>query len=212
MTSVQTIRVLSIDDHPLIHDGLGAILKAQGDIELIGEANDAVSGLERFEALMPDIVLMDLEMPGCGAVEAISRFRERDPSARIIVHAPNAGDVRARRALDAGAQGFLLKSNVRDEVANAIRAVHAGRRFLDCETLIRLTRGSTQDDLLAREVQVLQLVAAGKANKQIADELRTTEGTVKNYIMKILAKLQASDRTHAVVIGLARGVIEMTRC
>ena len=160
--------------------------------------------------LLPVVVLMGTELSGHGSVRAIMRLRAFDRSARVIFIASRGGDVRTRRAIDAGVHGCLLSSNVRAALAQAIRAVAAGRRFIDGDSAISLMQSRSEEDLKAREIQVLELVAAGKANKEIAFELSTTEGTVKNYIKRILGKLHASDRTHAVVIGIARGIIEVS--
>ena len=203
------IRVLSVGDDPLVHEGIRALLGAEGDMELVGEVGSDDVDSVRFTSLLPAVVLMGTELSGHGSVRAIARLQAFDPSARVIVIASRSGDVRTRRAIDAGAHGCLLSSNVRVALAQAIRAVACGRRYIDGESAIELMQSRVEEDLKAREIQVLELVAAGKANKEIAFELSTTEGTVKNYIKRILGKLHASDRTHAVVIGLARGIIEI---
>ena len=203
------IRVLSVGDDPLVHEGIRALLGAEHDMELVGEVGSDEFETVHFASLLPAVVLMGTELSGPGSVRAVARLRSFDPSARVIVIAARSGDVRTRRAIEAGAQGCLLSSNVRSVLAHAIRAVAAGRRFVDGESAIELLQGRSEDDLKAREIQVLELVAAGKANKEIAFELSTTEGTVKNYVKRILGKLHASDRTHAVVIGIARGIIEI---
>ena len=204
------IRVLSVGDDPLVHEGIRALLGSEHDIELLGEV-----GSDEFEAisiasLLPVVVLMGTELSGHGSVRAIARLQPFGPSARVIFIASRGGDVRTRRAIDAGVHGCLLSSNVRAALAQAIRAVASGRRFIDGDSAIQLMQSRSEEDLKAREIQVLELVAAGKANKEIAFELSTTEGTVKNYIKRILGKLHASDRTHAVVIGIARGIIEVS--
>ena len=203
------IRVLSVGDDALVHEGIRALLAAEHDMELVGEVGSDEFESIHFTSLLPAVVLMGTELSGHGSVRAIARLQAFDPSARVIVIASRGGDMRTRRALDAGAHGCLLSSNVRGALAQAIRAVASGRRFIDGESAIELLQSRTEEDLKAREIQVLELVAAGKANKEIAFELSTTEGTVKNYIKRILGKLHASDRTHAVVIGLARGIIEI---
>jgi DNA-binding NarL/FixJ family response regulator len=203
------IRVLSVGDDPLVHEGLRALLGAEHDMELVGEVGSDEFESIHFASLLPAVVLMGTELSGHGSVRAIARLQAFDPSARVIVIAARSGDVRTRRAIEAGAQGCLLSSNVRGVLAQAIRAVASGRRFIDGESAIELMQSRSEEDLKAREIQVLELVAAGKANKEIAFELSTTEGTVKNYIKRILGKLHASDRTHAVVIGIARGIIEI---
>ena len=203
------IRVLSVGDDPLVHEGIRALLGAESDMELIGEV-----GSDEFESIQfmsppPSVVLMGTEFSGYGSIRAIASLRAFDPGTRVILIGSRSGDMRTRRAIDAGAQGCLLSTNVRLELAKAIRVVASGGRFIDGGSAIQLMQGSAEEDLKAREIQVLELVAAGKANKEIAYELSTTEGTVKNYVKRILGKLHASDRTHAVVIGIARGIIEI---
>ena len=200
------IRVLSVGDDPLVHEGIRARLGAEHDMELVGEVASEEFESIHFMGLLPAVVLMGTELSGHGAIARLQAF---DPSARVIVIASRSGDMRTRRAIDAGAHGCLLSSNVRVALAQAIRAVASGRRFIDGDSAIQWMQSRAEEDLKAREIQVLELVAAGKANKEIAYELSTTEGTVKNYIKRILGKLHASDRTHAVVIGIARGIIEV---
>lgn len=203
------IRVLSVGDDPLVHEGIRSLLAAENDIELVGELASEEFESIHFTTLLPAVVLVGSELSGQGCARTISRLQAFDPSARVVVIASRGADVRTRRAVDAGAHGCLLSSNVRVALAQAIRVVASGRRFIDGDSAIQLMQSRTEEDLKAREIRVLELVAAGKANKEIAYELSTTEGTVKNYIKKILAKLHASDRTHAVVIGIARGIIEI---
>ena len=203
------IRVLSVGDHPLVHEGIRALLGGEDDMQLVGEIGSEEFEFMHFMDLLPAVVLMGTEISGDGGAAAIARLQAIDPCARVIVIASRSGDVRTRRAIAAGAHGCLLSSNARAELARAIRVVASGRRFIDGDSAIELMQGRTEEDLKAREIQVLELVAAGKANKEIAHELSTTEGTVKNYVKKILCKLHASDRTHAVVIGIARGIIEV---
>ena len=203
------IRVLSVGDDPLVHEGIRALLGAEADMELVGEVgSDDLDAIE-FLGLLPAIVLIGSALSGYDSVAAIARLHALDPCIRVVVLASRSADVRTRRAIGAGAQGCLLSCNVRLELARAIRAVASGHRFMDGDSAIQLMQSSGDEDLKAREIQVLELVAAGKANKEIAYELSTTEGTVKNYIKRILGKLHASDRTHAVVIGIARGIIEI---
>jgi DNA-binding NarL/FixJ family response regulator len=203
------IRVLSVGDDPLVHEGIRALLGAEDDIELVGEAGSEEFESSGFASPLPTVVLMGTELSGPGVVKAMASLRALHPSARVIVIASRGGDVRTRKAIEAGAHGCLLSSNVRVALAQAVRAVASGRRYIDGGSAMQLLQARVEDDLKAREIQVLELVAAGKANKEIARELCTTEGTVKNYIKKILGKLHASDRTHAVVIGIARGIIEV---
>ena len=203
------IRVLSVGDDPLVHEGVRALLGSENDMELVGEVASAEFETIQFASLLPAVVLMGSDISGHESVRAIASLQAFDPSVRVIVIASRGGDLRTRRAIDAGAHGCLLSSNVRVALAQAIRTVASGRRFIDGDSALQLMQSRTEEDLKAREIQVLELVAAGKANKEIAYELSTTEGTVKNYIKKILGKLHASDRTHAVVIGIARGIIEV---
>jgi DNA-binding NarL/FixJ family response regulator len=203
------IRVLSVGDHPLVHEGVRALLGVENDMELVGEIGCEEFELLHFMSRLPAVVLMSTEISGYAGVRVISRLQAMDPSARVIVIASRSGDLRTRRAIDAGAHGCLLSCNVRVELAKAIRAVASGRRFIDNDSAIDLMQSRAEEDLKAREIQILKLVAVGKANKEIAHELSTTEGTVKNYVKKILSKLHASDRTHAVVIGIGRGIIEV---
>jgi DNA-binding NarL/FixJ family response regulator len=203
------IRVLSVGDDPLVHEGIRALLCAEDDIELVGGIGSEAFDTGAFGRLLPAVVLMGTELSVQGIVKAMAGLQALHPSARVIVIASRGGDVRTRRAIDAGAHGCLLSSNVRAALAQAIRAVASGRRYVDGDSAMQLLQSRGEDDLKAREIQVLELVAAGKANKEIARELCTTEGTVKNYVKKILGKLHASDRTHAVVIGIARGIIEV---
>ena len=203
------IRVLSVGDDPLIHEGIRALLSAESDIDLVGEVGSDEFESIQFMSNLPAVVLMSTSLSGHGSVRAIARLQAFDPCTRVIVIASRNADVRTRKAIGAGAHGCLVSSNVRLELAKAIRAVASGHRFMDGDSAIQFMESSTEEDLKAREIQVLELVAAGKANKEIAYELSTTEGTVKNYIKRILSKLHASDRTHAVVIGIARGIIEI---
>jgi two-component system, NarL family, response regulator len=203
------IPVLSVADDPLVHEGIRALLGAEDDMALVGEVASHEFDSIELASLLPAVVLMGAELSGPGIARSIARLQAFDPSARVIVIASRGGDMRTRRAIDAGAHGCLLSSNVRVALAQAIRAVASGRRFIDGDSALQLMQRRGEEDLKAREIQVLELVAAGKANKEIAYELCTTEGTVKNYVKKILCKLHASDRTHAVVIGIARGIIEV---
>jgi DNA-binding NarL/FixJ family response regulator len=200
------IRVLSVGDDPLVHEGIRALLGAEHDMELVGEVGSEEFESIPFASLLPAVVLMGTQALGH---DAIARLQAFDPSVRVIVLASRSGDMRTRRAIDAGAHGCLLSCNVRVALAQAVRAVASGRRFIDGDSAVQLMRSRGEEDLKAREIQVLELVAGGKANKEIARELSTTEGTVKNHVKRILGKLHASDRTHAVVIGIARGIIEV---
>jgi DNA-binding NarL/FixJ family response regulator len=205
----KTIRVLMVDDHPLLREGIAAVIEGQPDLEVVGEATNGREAVELFRARKPDIVLMDLQMPVMGGIEAISAIRSEFPNARIVVLTTYKGDTQALRAFKAGASGYLLKSMLRKELLDTIRSVHAGHRRIPPEIANEIAEHHTDDALSQREIEVLQRVAAGGANKIIAGELNISEETVKAHMRSILAKLSANDRTHAVMIALKRGIIEL---
>jgi len=204
-----TIRILTVDDHPLLREGIAAILGLEPDMQLVGEAEDGAQAIKIFHELKPDVTLMDLQMPILGGVEAIVRIREDFPDARIIVLTTYAGDVQALRAVRAGAAGYLLKDALRKDLLDTIRAVHAGRRYLSPEIAQQIALHSSEDSLSEREIDVLRLVAIGKANKEIAGELSVCEDTVKAHLKSIFAKLNVGDRTQAVTLALKRGIIDL---
>jgi DNA-binding NarL/FixJ family response regulator len=203
------IRVLAVDDHALLRDGIGALIANQSDMELVAEASNGREAIELFRQHQPDVTLMDLQMPEMGGIDALSAIRGEFPEARIIVLTTYAGDVQVFRALKAGARAFLLKGLLRKELLETIRAVHAGQRRLPPEIAAEIAEHATDDSLTPREIDVLRLIAGGNANKEIAAQLSLTEETVKGHVKNILAKLGANDRTHAVTIGLKRGIIEI---
>ena len=203
------IRILTVDDHPLLREGIAALVASQPDMQVVGEASDGREALEKFRQHRPDITLMDLVMPGMKGVDAIIAIRAEFPEARIIVLTTYTGDVQVLRALKAGARGYLLKGLLRKELLETIRAVHAGRKCIPPEIAAQLADHAGEEALSEREIEVLRLIAGGNANKQIADQLSITEETVKGHVKSILAKLYANDRTHAVTIGLKRGIIEL---
>jgi len=202
------IRILIVDDHPLLRDGIAALLSGQLDMEVVGEASSGREGIELFRTQAPDVTLMDLQMPEMSGIEAIVAIRHESPEARFIVLTTYSGDVQVRRALKAGAQAYLLKNVLQKELLATIRTVHAGNKTMSPAVASELAEHYGEDSLTPREIDVLRLIAAGHANKEIAAQLSTTEETVKSRVKHILLKLHASDRTHAAVIGLKRGIIE----
>ena len=206
-TSPASIKVLCADDHALIREGIAALIANSPDMSFVGEAATGREAIEKFRELRPDVTLMDLSMPDLGGIEAIVAIRREFPTARVVVLTTFRGDVLAQRALRSGAQAYLLKSDVRKDLLQKIRDVHAGHVRVDPEVAFELAQHYDQDGLSAREVEVLAAIAAGKSNKAIGAGLSITEGTVKNHVKSILMKLHASDRTHAVVLGLERGII-----
>jgi DNA-binding NarL/FixJ family response regulator len=203
------IGVLSVDDHPLLREGIAALVNAESDMKLVAEAANGREAIEKFRLHRPDVTLMDLQMPSLNGIDAIIGIRSEFPNARIIVLTTYAGDVQVLRALKAGARGYVLKGHVLRELLNAIRAVHAGQKRIPAEVAAELADHAADDELSPREMDVLRLIAAGNANKEIAGRLGIAEETVKSHITNILAKLGASDRTHAVTTALKRGIIEL---
>jgi DNA-binding NarL/FixJ family response regulator len=207
-TDRKQITVLIVDDHPLLREGVAAVLASERDMVLIGEAANGREAIERYRALLPDVALMDLQMPGMKGLEAIIAIRREFGDARILVVTTYDGDVQALRAMKAGASGYLLKNMLRKDLPQAIRTVHSGLRCIPAEIAAALAEHSVDDLLTHREVEVLQKVAEGKTNKDVAAQLCVSEETVKAHMSRILSKLAARDRTHAVVIGVKRGIIE----
>ncbi len=203
------IRVLAVDDHPLLREGVAALIGSEEDMELVGEASNGREALDLFRKYQPDITLMDLQMPEMNGIDAIGAIRGEFPEARIIVLTTQPGDVQVSRALKAGARGYLLKGMLRKELLETIRAVHAGHKRLSSEAAAEIAEHAIDDALTPREIDVLRLVAAGNSNKEIGARLSLTEVTVKSHVKSILAKLGASDRTHAVTIALRRGIIDL---
>ena len=202
------IRILSVDDHPLIRQGVAGLVGSQADMNVIAEAANGREAIQQFHRHRPDITLMDLQMPEMNGLEAIIAIRGEFPEARIIVLTTYAGDVQALRALKAGARAYLLKDSLHKELLATIRAVQAGKKSMSPEVSFQLAEHATDDALTPTEVRVLRLIAEGNANKEIAAQLSTSEDTVKGQVRNILSKLGAKDRTHAAMIGLKRGIIE----
>jgi DNA-binding NarL/FixJ family response regulator len=207
--SAQPIRVLAVDDHPLLREGISALLAAQPDMKLVAEASNGHEAIEQYRIHRPDVTLMDLQMPEMNGVDAMIAICGEFPRARIIVLTTYTGDVQVLRALKAGARGYLLKNLLRKELLETIRLVHAGRKRIPPDVATGLAEHATDDALSAREIEVLGLISGGNANKEIAARLSITEETVKGHVKNILAKLDANDRTHAVTIGLKRGIIDL---
>ena len=203
------IRIMTVDDHPLMRQGIAALLGAERDMDLVAEASDGEEAIKQFRLHRPDVTLMDLQMPNMNGIEAISRIRSEFPDARILILSTYSGDIQVLRAIKAGARGYLLKGNVRTELLAAIRTIHAGHKRIPHEIAAELAEHAGDDQLSSREVEVLRLIGMGNANKQIADKLSIGESTVKNHISNILSKLGANDRAHAVTIALQRGIIEL---
>jgi DNA-binding NarL/FixJ family response regulator len=208
MTS-NRIRILAVDDHPILREGIAALLANEPDMELVAEAGNGQEAIKQFRAHRPDITLMDLQMPVMNGSDAIVAIREEFPGARIIVLTTYGGDAQADRAFKAGAFGYLLKNMVRKELVETIRTVHGGKKRIPPEIAMEMAEHHSDDALSEREIEVLRQVAAGNANKIIADHLGISEETVKAHMRKILSKLGANDRTHAVSIALKRGIIEI---
>jgi DNA-binding NarL/FixJ family response regulator len=205
----QPIRILVVDDHPLLRDGIAALIDGQDDMKLVAEASNGREGIEQYRSHTPDITLMDLQMPDKNGIEAIAAIRIVAPDARIIVLTTYSGDVQVTRALEAGARAYLLKNLLHKELLETIRTVHAGRKTMTPSLSVELAEHAGEDSLTPREIDVLRLIAAGHANKEIAAQLSVSEETVKSRVKNILSKLRANDRTHAVTIGLRRGFISL---
>jgi DNA-binding NarL/FixJ family response regulator len=209
MTVTTKIRVLCVDDHPIVREGLTAIINLQPDMTVAGTAATGAEALARFVELSPDVALVDLRLPDMSGFELIRKMKDKAPNARIIVLSSHEGDVDIQRALEAGAQGYVVKGIVRDELLDIIRSVHAGKRRLPAAVAQKLAEHMGDESISARELEVLSLVAAGRRNKEIASELSIAEDTVKMHVRNILAKLQVNDRTEAVTIALRRGIIHL---
>ena len=205
----KSIRILTVDDHPMVRNGIAGLVADQTDMVLVGEAANGREAIQQFRVHKPDVALMDLQMPELNGVDATIAIRDEFPEARIIVLTTYTGDVLILRALKAGAQGYLLKNLLHKELLDAIRKVHAGKKIVSSELAAELASHATDDALTPAEICVLSLIAGGNANKQIAVQLSISEETVKSRVKNILSKLSANDRTHAVTIGLKRGIIEL---
>jgi DNA-binding NarL/FixJ family response regulator len=203
------IRILTVDDHPVLREGVASMIQAEADMELVAEAESGAEAVRQFRLFKPDVTLMDLQMPGMSGLEAIQAIRSEFNDARIIVLTTYTGDVQVLQALKAGAAGYLLKSSLRTELLNAIRVVHLGRKHLPAAVANEIAQHFGAAALSEREMQVLKRVAAGNSNRQVAAQLSISEDTVKAHMKSILLKLDANDRTHAVTIALRRGIIDI---
>jgi DNA-binding NarL/FixJ family response regulator len=203
------IGILAVDDHPMFRQGIVGLLADQPDMKLIAQAGNGLEAIQQFRSHRPDITLMDLQMPEMSGLDAMIAIRGEFPDAKIIVLTTYTGDVQVLRAIKAGARAYLLKNTLHKNLLDTIRAVHSGKKTLSPEASFELAEHAADDALTPAEVEILRLIAAGNANKQIADRLSITEETVKGRVKNILSKLSANDRTHAAMIGLKRGIIEL---
>lgn len=203
------IRIMTVDDHPVLRQGIAALIADQPDMALVAEATNGREAIQQFRVHRPDLTLMDLQMPEMNGLDAMIAIRGEFPDARVIVLTTYTGDVQARRALQAGARAYLLKNSLHKELLDTIRAVHAGRKNLSPEVSFELAEHAAEETLSPLEVRVLSLIAEGNSNKEIAARLSVTEDSVKGHVRNILSKLGANDRTHAAMIGVKRGIIEL---
>jgi len=203
------IRILTVDDHAVLRDGIAALVAPEPDMEMVGEAANGLEAVDAFRRLRPDVVLMDLQMPVMGGIDSIKEILAEAHGARIIVLTTYEGDVQATHALKVGARAFLLKSSLRRELLDAIRLVHAGRRYVPAEIAQEIAIHAAEDPLSEREIEILKLVASGKANKTIASDLSLSEDTVKAHLRNVFSKLDVNDRTQAVTVAIRRGIIAL---
>ena len=207
--STGQVRVLVVDDHPLLREGVAAVLTGKSDLTIVGEAGDGREAIEKFRALQPDVTVMDLQMPLMSGIDAMRAIRLEAPKACIVVLATLAGDVLARRALQAGACAYVLKERVREELSDIIREVYRGTKRIEPAIALQIADHADNPTLTAREIEVLQLVAVGNSNKLIAQTLTVSEETIKTHVKNLIAKLGARDRTHAVTLSVRRGIIQL---
>ena len=204
---VNSIRILAVDDHPLLRGGIAALIASQPDMQLVAEASTGAEAIALYRVLRPDVTLLDIQMPGMSGIEALATIRGECPDARVVILTTYGGDVLAQRALKAGAYAYVLKGSVRKDLLDTIRSVHQGHRKIPAEVASLLAAHLGDESLSAREIEVLALVAAGNSNREIGARLSVTEETAKAHLKRIIAKLGANDRTHAVTLALARGIL-----
>ena len=209
MAAPNPIRILCVEDHPVFREGLRAMIESEPDMTLVGHAPNAVEAIAQFRHHQPDVTLMDLRLPGANGTDVLISIRGEFPQARIIMLTTSDGDADIQRAMRAGASAYILKSMPMEELLGVIRSVHAGRRHIPTEVAARLAEYMGDDDLTARELEVLRLIRDGYRNKQIADQLFISENTVNFHIKNLMEKLRANDRTHAVTIALRRGMLQI---
>ncbi len=209
MSDARKIRILCVDDHVVVRDGIAAILNLQSDMTLVASASSGREALEQYRSVRPDITLMDLRLADMSGFDAIRAIRSEFPNAKVVVLSSYEGDADIREAMDAGAQGYVAKGMVREELLDVIRTVHAGKRRIPAALAQTLAEHVSDDQLSPRELEVLQFVSAGKRNKEIAAELSVAEDTIKMHVRNLLSKLGASDRTEAVTIALRRGILHL---
>lgn len=207
MNSQQPIRVMIADDHPLLREGIAALIGSQSDMRLVAEAETGREAVERFRTVRPDVTVLDIQMPKMNGIEALIAIRDEFPAAKVIILTTYEGDALAQRALKAGAYAYVLKSLVRQELFETIRAVRSGKKRIHPEVAASLAAHVGEDELSERELEVLKLAAAGNSNKQIGARLSISEHTIKGHMKRITEKLGANDRTHAVMLALGRGIL-----
>jgi two-component system, NarL family, response regulator len=201
------IRILVVDDHPIVREGVTTLVGGQSDMRVVGEASNGREAIQQFRARRPDITLMDIRMPVMSGLDALIAIRDEAPEARIVMLTTYSGDAQVQRAIKAGARGYLLKNSLHEELLQTIRAVHVGRKAISAEASFELAEHATDDALTPAEIRVLRLIAEGNANKEIAEQLAISEETVKGQVRNILSKLGAKDRTQAAMIGMKRGIV-----